>query len=183
MEIILSEMMVSLGWDEPEYRLLCCEGGMYAHTIELQPIGEKAERIIVEGPKEASEEEATANVAKVAILQLEKLLSICLIDLNYNTRTPAEKCVAEAKSVLQNISCIILDALSEWEEEVESLSISDDYCRAMMAKHDVGGMSSEEYNIKWKHAEAVAELYNECLAALKLGRRRHNCFADWIDNQ
>ncbi|KAM0841869.1 hypothetical protein ACQ4PT_058747 [Festuca glaucescens] len=72
MQITLFEMMISLGWDEPEYSPLWRVGNVYAYSVELQPSGDDSERILIEGADEASEEKAMESVAKQAILQLEE---------------------------------------------------------------------------------------------------------------
>lgn len=96
-------------------------------------------------------------------LSLALSLSICLVDLNYNKRSHAQDCIAQADETLKNISSLIREAFIQWEEEIDDLSICDNHCCDMKSEHEVKDLCNNEYNVKWQCVEAIAKLLKTCL--------------------
>ena len=120
MPIVLSEMMIYLGWTEPLFNTMWrAENREYVCEVELQPKGTTVSptpgNITVKGACDASEGEARLSAATTARLCLEKQLDICLIDMNYNRRSHVETFLSEIEKLKPHVFS------SEWEGVIEEV--------------------------------------------------------------
>lgn len=177
MPIVLSEMMISLGWTKPLFNTMWrAENQEYVCEVELQPKGTTVSptpgNITVEGAGEASEEEARQSAATRAILCLEKQLDICLIDINYNRRSHVEAFLSEIEKLLNLASSLVKNVLAEWEGVVEEVRACEEYWRSTVSEHEAKDCCDAAYYIKWECGESIAKLHEACLFELQFGQHQ-----------
>lgn len=104
MKRILDEMIKSLRWDEPTYKFN--QSGVEMHECQAllmvkcaDPSGESRKTLTAAG-KGLSQDQALESACQNVVLLLEREMSICLVDINYNMRSHAELYVSEAWEVL-----------------------------------------------------------------------------------
>jgi hypothetical protein len=185
MKIILHQMMNSLGWPEPYFTVMHKGRDVYVCDIYLSPdhnyIEEEGSKITIAGAAAPSEADAVESSCKDAILLLESCYRIRLVDVNYNSRSHAERCVAEAQDALQSAHYIGNKILGEWEMMVDGIHKFQQHCTDLAVKHTGTKFDDEVYNVKRECAVYADQLCKTCLADLHLAKRRFVNAGTWTD--
>jgi hypothetical protein len=115
------------------------------------------EGITTKGEAEDTEAEARESAAEAAILSLEMVCSVYLIDITYNKRSLAEARVLEAESAQ-----LLSEIQSDWEGEVGKLDECTDHYKNILTEHDSIDYSEELFLVKWECTEPIVVLHEAC---------------------
>jgi hypothetical protein len=120
------------------------------------------EGIITKGEAKDTETEARESAAEAAILSLEMVCSVYLIDITYNKRSLAEARVLETESVLNASAQLLSEIQSDWEGEVGKLGECTDHYKNILTEHDSIDYSEEFFLVKWECTEPIVVLHEAC---------------------
>jgi hypothetical protein len=115
------------------------------------------EGITTKGEAEDTEAEARESAAEAAILSLEMVCSVYLIDITYNKRSLTEARVLEAESAQ-----LLSEIQPDWEGEVGKLDECTDHYKNILTEHDSIDYSEELFLVKWECTEPIVVLHEAC---------------------
>jgi hypothetical protein len=176
MQIILHEMMESIGWPETLFSVTHVRPEIYVCETSIFPnqngIADTTSSAKIVGPEACSEADAVDSGCKAVILFLEDKFGICLVDLNYNRRSDAEAYVSEAEHVAETAISIGDKILAEWELMVDGIDRCGKHCQDLAEKHPKKEPGDEVYHLKHECVMIVDRLHKACLSDFQLAKRR-----------
>lgn len=177
MELVLQEMMISIGWENPKFNIISsgmsvhvCETTLYPNHFHSGPV---TKAITITGPEASSKEEAIESSCKVAISTLESEKSMCLVDLNYNERSHGELYVVETREALHSAYFMGSKVLAEWEAFIDGIHKCKVSCQ-QLAMDNLEEEASVMYRMKSIITKDVSDLYKACLADFQYAKRQFN---------